>query len=88
MKRVRIDVVPRGTTDSLGRLSHDLVYTNLQGHKRVAMFFADPKDSVARLRHNMAEQFWFDRMRIRLAREARADREAQQALAEQEQARQ
>jgi hypothetical protein len=36
----------------------------------------------------MAEQFWFDRMRIRLAREARADREAQQALAEQEQARQ
>jgi hypothetical protein len=68
-------------------MSHDLVYTNLRGHKRVAMFFGDPKDTVARLRHNMAEHFWFDRMRIRLAREAQSDREAQQSLADLEQSR-
>jgi hypothetical protein len=70
MRRVTIHIVPRGTTDKDGRLSHDLVYTDLNGHKHIAMFFADPVETVKRLRHNMAEQYWFDKMRVRLAREA------------------
>lgn len=69
MKRVTIRVVLRGTPAKDGRVSHDLVYTNLKGVERIAIYYANPEETVKRLRHNMAEQYWFDKMRIRLAKE-------------------
>lgn len=70
MKRVSIRVELRGSPDCLGRVSHDLIYTRLDGTPAQASFFADPTKTVARLRHNLAEQFWFDRYRRRVWREA------------------
>lgn len=60
----------RGPVDMAERCSHDneVVYPNGKNHAQ--MFFAIPADTLARLRHNIAHRFWFDRMRMRLAQQA------------------
>ncbi len=75
MSRTSIKVGLHGSPDSLGRVSHDLIYTNLEGQHRAQSFFADPTSTVARLRHNMADSFWFYRRRARLMRQAQQKEE-------------
>lgn len=71
MARVKIEVKKYGVADSQGRFSHDLIYTDLEGEQRMQTYFADPVSTVARLRHNIADNFWFHRMRKRLLSENR-----------------
>jgi len=70
MSRVTIRTKLYGRPDKDGRVSHDLIYTDLQGRERIAVFYAHPIETVKRLRHNIAHQYWFDKMRVRLAKEA------------------
>jgi hypothetical protein len=58
-----------GAPDSHGRRSHDNEVIGPDGRRHVQTFFAKPEKTLARLRHNIAAQFWFNRMRVRLARE-------------------
>ena len=47
------------------RVSHDLEVTYPCGRVRAQTYYADPARTLARLRHNIAHAFWFDRMRAR-----------------------
>lgn len=60
----------RGPVDKAGQRSDDNEVVDPSGRHHVQMFHADPASTLARLRHNIAHQFWFDRMRLRLAPQA------------------
>ena len=66
VSRFTVRVLLYGKWDSHGRVSHDLIYTDLHGRERATAFYANPGETIKRLRHNLAEQFWLDRKRKRL----------------------
>jgi len=70
MPRFIIKQTMRGPPDKEGRCSHDHEVIYPDGRRHGQSFYANPVKTLARLRHNIAHKFWFDRMRIRLAREA------------------
>jgi len=67
--RYKFEVIKYGAPDRNGDVSHDIVATHPDGRKTFHPYRAKPENTLARLRHNIAEQFWFDRMRARLARQ-------------------
>jgi hypothetical protein len=63
--RANIVVEPFSSVDSHGRQSILVDWTNPRGERRGQAFFACPAVVVARLRYNIARQFWFDRARAK-----------------------
>lgn len=59
-----------GPLDKYGHRSFDLNWIGPDEIAHCQSFFADEAATVARLRHNLAVDFWWNRRRLRLAAEA------------------
>jgi len=65
--------------DKEGRQSFDLTVVDPTDRISIYTYKANLEATIKRLRHNIADNFWFDRMRIRLAKENPGTREAIEA---------
>jgi hypothetical protein len=71
MKRWDIRIITHGQPAKDGRQSLDTHTISPDGREHFQCYYADATEVLKRLRHNIAEQFWFDRRRVRLVREAK-----------------
>ena len=70
-KRWTISIKTYGSPDKHGRISLDTLTCDARTREtRMQTYRAEPAKVLARLRRNIADQFWFDRFRLRLAQEA------------------
>lgn len=61
--KCRISIEPFGNVNDDGRQRFLIDWIDLDGRRHGQAYFANPAETIKRLRHNIAAQFWFDRKR-------------------------